>query len=248
MSLLMINIPGDKRDYIINKFISKRIPVFSADRPNDIQLVLMKSDITHIFIGLSSSTVNWFDFLKELRQSEDGQEYKIIVSSDRQDKDYVKELLMLGIVGFIPANLDEEKAYIKLEKVFTASENVNKNRKHFRVSVPEDNVISVNFRLPNSDKFVTGRLTDLSIVALAFRLDIPTDSANLETGRSLDKVQLKVNNKLALVNLKILKTGPVTVGHITDASENTMNILSQFIYHEMIKKFNPGPQMAKVKA
>ena len=240
MSILLVNLASEKRDYIIKKCIANRLDVFSADRTSDIQSILSMKNVEYMVIDLNSVVIDWVDYLKELRTSEDGSKYKVIACSNRQDKDFIKELLLLGIVGFIPANLDAEKVFEKMNKIINLSSKISNERKHFRAVVPPNEQITINFRIPNSDNFVKGRVTDLSIVAIAFRLDDPKEQMHFREGENIDKVQLKMDNKLMLFSMKIIKSGAISIGKITEIQENAFNHISLYIYRSMNSSLNGG--------
>lgn len=233
MSILLVNFSSEKRDFFIKKCIANRLAVYHADRTIEIQMVLTTKEVEYIVIDLNSVVFNWVDYLKELRSSEDGQKYKLIACSNRQDKDFIKELLLLGIVGFIPTNLDADKAFEKMSRIINIASKISSQRQHFRVAVPPQEQITINFRVPNSDNFIKARLTDLSVVALAFRLDDPKESMYFREGDNIEKVQMKMDNRLMLFSMKIIKTGAVSIGKITEMQENALSHISLYIYKAM---------------
>jgi response regulator of citrate/malate metabolism len=235
MNLVTVNLISTKKEYIINKCISHNVEVYTAETPTDIHKILTSKNITHIFIDLMSKNHDWLAFLKELKKSEEGSKYQIIINSNRKEKEFIQQLLYMGIVGFIPSDLGFEATFEKLDKIMKITEKRDIRRKHFRVSVPVEDEILLNFKMPNQDNLIKGRVTDLSIVAIAFKLDTPGDYKNYGEGSVVEKVQLKINKKFSLISIKILKAGPVTVGMFVETSENATNVISQYIFKAMQK-------------
>ena len=238
MTLLMVNIVSSIKDYVVNKCITNNVGVYSGNNTDQVHKYLTTTDVTHIFIDLVSKTVDWMDFLKQLRESEDGNKYQVIVISNRKEREFIQSLLYLGIVGFIPSGLGLEKTFERLDKILKITEKRDPRRKHFRVKIPTEVNFKLNFRLPNQDKLITGSVTDLSIVAIAFKLDTAEDLRIYTEGTTIEKVQLKIRNKFILVTIKILKAGPVTIAGFLNLKENALNSLSQYIFEEMSNAVN----------
>ncbi len=115
------------------------------------------------------------------------------------------------------------------------TQNRDKRRKYFRVSIAKEDDVKINFSIANEDKLITGKVTDISIVAIAFKLDIPDDHHSYKEGETLSKVQLIINKKFVLVNIRILKAGPITVGLLIDTKEQAQCTISRYIYDIMSK-------------
>ena len=233
MNLLLINITESKKDYIVGKCIKNDVGVFSADSGADVHKYLVSKQITHIFIDLVSKTTDWMEFLKQLRETEDGAKYQLIVMSNRKEREFIQALLYLGIVGFIQPDLAQEKTFEKLDSIMKISDKRDKRRMHFRVNITPKDDVRINFKPGKIDKLINARVTDLSIVALAFQLDNPKEYLDFADNDTIDKVQLKINNRFALLTIKILKAGPVTVATIVNPSDNALNLLTQFIFEAM---------------
>ncbi len=245
MDLLLINILSTKRDFIINRCIKNDVAVYNADNALEVHKILSNIDITHIFIDIVSKTVDWLHFLKELKQSEDGSKFQIIVMSNNTEKNFVRSLLYLGIVGFIRSDLNMELTFDRLDKIMQISSKRDKRRKHFRVRIPNQDKVSINFKVPKSDYLITGKVTDISIVALAFELDKHEDHQQISEGVTIGNVQIKINNKFALVNFKIIKANPISVCAFTHLSDNALNLLTNYIFVSMNKVISNDSEQEK---
>jgi response regulator of citrate/malate metabolism len=228
-----MNVTPSKREFIITKCIKNDVGVFTADNTEEAHKFLTSRSITHILVDLGSKASDWLGFLKQLRETEEGFKYQIIIISIRKEREFIQSLLYLGIVGFIAGDLSIEKIYEKLDSLIKISEDRDKRRKHFRVNVTEQDEVKINFKKPNQDKLITGKVTDISIVAAAFQVDDESHVHNFSAGDVIDKVQLKINTRFALVSLKIIKTGPISVGMFLNLSENALNLLTQYIFDAM---------------
>lgn len=242
MDLLLINVSPSKEDYIINKSIKNNVGIYSAQNTAEVHKIITTKEITHLYIDLMSKNIDWLNFLKELRMSEDGHKYQVIVTSNRKERDFIQALLYLGIVGFIPSDIGVEKTFDKLNKILKITQNRDTRRKHFRVSIPKTDDVKVNFKLPKQDKLITGQVTDISIVAMAIRLDTPSDYNSYSAGTTIDKVQLKINNRFALLTIKIIKPGPITIAALPSLSDNALNLLSQYVFEGMKREVMEPPQ------
>ncbi len=238
MNLLLVNISPSKREYIINKCIKNDVAVYKADTTPEVHQALTTVDMTHIFIDIMSKNIDWLEFLKELREAEDGSKYQIIIMSNKTEREFIQSLLYLGIVGFIRSDLNLEQTFERLDKIMKITAKRDKRRKHFRVSIPNKDKVLINFKIPNSDKLITGKVTDISIVAIAFALDKPQDHRELTEGDVIEKVQLKINNKFALATIKIVKANPITVCAFQDLTENALNLLTNYIFISMNNVIN----------
>ncbi len=233
MNLLMINIVDAKQDFIINKCIINNVGVFSASSTDEAHNFLTTRYITHIIIDFTSRTNDLIDFIKLLRESEDGNKYQVIAMSNNKQRDFIQSLLLIGIVGFIPGDTSLDGIFDKLNKIMKITLDRDKRRKHFRVSIAKEDEVKINFSLPNDDTLITGKVTDLSIVAIAFKLDSPNAHSAYKEGQILSKVQLIINKKFVLVNIKIIKAGPISVGLLIDIKEQASNIIAHYIYKIM---------------
>ena len=240
IKLLLINMGETRRDYIIHKCITNGVSVYASDNTTEIHSVLNSQQISHILIDPIGRKTDWLDFLTQIRSSEGGQNYKIIITTAKKDKEFIAQLLKLGIVGFIPSLSTDSAVFDKLDSVVKITAYGKENRKHFRVKV-KAGVSKINFSVPATGKVVSGELTDISIGALALRLDKPEDFQEVAIGKTFDKVQLKINNKFATFSMRILKSGPHTVGSYIDIQDNSLFVISNFIYDEMSKIASSSP-------
>ena len=235
IKLLLINLGESRQDYIIHKCIKNGVTVFASDNTTEIHSILSSQRVTHIMIDPIGRKTDWLEFLSQIRGSEGGVNYKIIITTARKDKEFIARLLKLGIVGFIPSLITDDAVFERLDAIVKISAYGKENRRHFRVKV-KSGISKVNFSVPGSGKVVSGELTDISIVALALRLEKPEDFEDVAVGKVMDKVQLKINNKFATFSMKILKSGPHTVGALTEIQDNSLFVISNFIYEEMLKE------------
>ncbi len=235
MKLLLVNVIGTKREYIISKCISSGIEVFHSDSIDGCHKILSSVDITHLFIDFESRKIDWFEYLKSLRAMEDGNKYQVIVISKSNKKEFVQDLLKLGVIGFVQAMHNAEETYKKLNEIMRIGDKRDPRRKHFRVKIPATEEIKINFKMPNKDKFITGKVTDVSIVAIAFRLNNPVDRYDYAEGQIIEKVQLRIKNKNIMIRMKIIKEGPLTVASFYKVKETILSTISHFVYDRMLK-------------
>lgn len=234
MTILLINVLGTKREYIIKKFLFMGIETYHCETPAEANKILVSKNISHILIDFESRKFNWLKFLKELRETEDGNNYFVVANSSNNEKPFIVELLKLGIKGFIAGNLRAEKTYDKFITLLKLGRVVPEKRKHFRAKVRDSDNVKINFKVKNIDNVITGIVTDLSVAALAFKLDDKRNLHHLSENSVLDKVQIRIKNKFAIMRLRLIKTGDLNVGLLINPSDNLLNILSGYIYDIML--------------
>ncbi len=246
MEILLVNLLDSKKDYLISRFIAQGIKAFHVDTQEQFEDIIGKKDITHIIINFDSKAIDWFDFISRLKNNSSQANYNIIAESVNKKKEFINSLLQIGVIGFIYSSMNKEQTYKKILSVLKKNQRNNERRKHIRIKLKPENNAQVTFRIPNTDVIIKGRVTDLSVVAIAFKIQDKRESMYFKDGDIIEKAQFRFKNKNMLVNLKILKSDILSVAYFFDTNPNVIMNISKIIYDKINEEVKNNGKNEKI--
>ena len=236
MKLLIMDLNETFSEYLINKYISQGIEIYSAKKPNEAFNLIKNKGITHIIINIESRFYDYTTFIDELKKQDAKHQLYIIAQTRRLYKENVASLLERGVSGILPLTGDLDETYEKVKNLVKEQGYIPNRRQYFRMSFQENEKPFIKFPIPNFDKMVTGRINDLSIYAIAFELDNPEETSFIRENEVLDNVQLILEEKRAFTEVVITKMREkIIVARFVkpQKNENFMSFLCHFIYRHL---------------
>ncbi|MDH4129071.1 MAG: hypothetical protein OEV44_09980, partial [Spirochaetota bacterium] len=104
MHLVMIDIPTKLQDLLTLKFLSLGLELYIGENAKAVQDIIEKKGAGYLFVRINQLSSPWLTYLARLRQYKDENDLKIIILSDKTDREFIQTLLLLNVVSLIPGN------------------------------------------------------------------------------------------------------------------------------------------------
>jgi two-component system chemotaxis response regulator CheY len=176
--------------YTLLSFGIKGIP--APTRTVALQIIGSTQDIQGAIVDIDNQEVEGSRLIEEMKGSERSRPIPVIVHTVQASKDTVKKMIEMGVAGYLLKPFHEDGTRVKLAAILEKLSDHDVQRKHIRLKPDPQEMIRVNFRLPNLSSLISGKLIDISIGGLALELFNPPDPAALAPGKRVSKLQFSL--------------------------------------------------------
>jgi len=171
----------------------KGIP--AATRAEAEGILARNPDIQGALVAIDNEDVGGAAFIKALAEGGKSPSCRIIVHTAQADKESVRRMLELGVVGYLLGPFEERSTPVKLRAILDRIAGQNAERKHVRVQPAPDELIRVSFRLPEQPILFAGKVIDISLGGMAVDLFRLPDGGGLEPGTLIERMEMSLLNK-----------------------------------------------------
>jgi len=236
MKVLMVNLLKDMEEQISFQLISKDYFV-NASNDAEVAIDYLKSiDYSIIFIdGEHVENFKVPEFIYRVRSIDPTKKQKIIILSNNTNNSYIRELMLIGIDGFISKQNSTEQIVKKALSILTKiSIKINEKRNHIRVDILKEDTGNFSIRIPNIDKIVMGKVINISMGGALFKLDMDADINYIDEGMSFFNVQIQLNKWLISCDINIIVVRKNLIGvKYTEIRENFQNYIAKYIFNRI---------------
>jgi len=234
MYVILSNLPEKLKDFLVLKFLSFGLDLYLGENPKSVEKLLEEKGPGYIFISLTQLNDPWFNFLAELRQYKDKDYFKLIVLSDRTDRDFVQTLLLLSVTGMIPRLIESEDILKRLQKLIKMKETGHEKRESQRVTPRETDNILVNISIPNSSTILSAKVINVSMGGLALQLNGTGEARWLSNGQIIESAQMRLNGKIGITGLKVAAIKDSFVGvRYVKPTDFFLNLLGKYLVERL---------------
>jgi len=216
--------------------------------------ILLSNGIFNIIINsyedlLKSLENNKFDFImidfdfgdeigfkvaNFLKENEKYSSIYLIGTSFNSQEKFIRDLQKYNLIYYFIKPIQEEIFQEKIEKLISKFKNHLPQRKHIRVTLPEDEIIRVNFKLRKISKRISGKVLDLSLGGLGIELYNFENEEEVKEGNLIEHVIFEVDNKEVDVDAKIVKQKENFIAiSFTHFYKNSYDILYKYIMKQL---------------
>ncbi len=232
----MIDIPEKLKDMLTLKFLSLGLELYVGDTNKNVEEIMGKKGAGFLFLHVNQLSSSWLQFLARIRQYKRVEDYKLLILSDKSDREFIQTLLLLNVTALIPGNLDKNEIYKRVYKIVTSGDVQHEQREFQRVAPRETDEITMNLSVPNSSQIVTGKVINLSIGGVAMQLSNADDSRVLKVGQMVESAQMRLNGKIGVTALKIVAVKEIAIGvRFTHATDHFSNLLGRYLLDRLSK-------------
>ena len=228
MPLILIDPPEDLKNIVAPRVLAMGITVYHAKKKEELENFLNKGS-SHILIRVNQVTNPWLTTLSQIREKKTQKNYKFIVLSNKNDRDFIQALLLLNISAFLPESSNPEIIYGKLQNILKENSEHEK-REHHRFKPKDSDQMSFHFSIPNTTHELSGRVLNISITGVAIECNDQKIFSLLKNGQMISRAQITIRGRLAITGLKILVLQGNVVGAIfTHYTEFFSHLLGNYI-------------------
>jgi DNA-binding response OmpR family regulator len=179
--------------YVLLSFGIRGIP--AASRKEASEALQSEERIDGAIVDIDNKDVDGIELVRELKESEATRRMSVIVHTIQSSKDFVLQMVELGVAGYLLKPFSQDTAKAKLAVIFSKLATHDSQRKHIRVKPDPGELARVSFRLSQPSRLVSGRIIDISLGGIAVELFNPPPLELLPTGTPVARLELALAGK-----------------------------------------------------
>jgi two-component system chemotaxis response regulator CheY len=233
MNCIVLDQSAEIRDslcYILLSLGVKGLP--AASRGEALALVQQDPEVGAAIIDVDNKKVGGLELFRELKADEKTKGICIVLHSGQSAKDFVVEMVELGIVGYLLKPYDAAQATVKLKGIVQRLVPPQKEkRQHIRIAPEPDELLRLHFRLVGQSNLISGRIRNISMGGVAVELFNPSDAELMRPGIKIPKLEFTINAKQLSVSAAVvlIKERVLAVRFLSLSSEDKAN-LARYIF------------------
>ncbi len=233
MTYLVVEASSNVREslcYVLLSFGIKGLPV--SNRQAALSTLQENSEIEGAIIDIDSKEVKGIELIKELREDDNTRAIKIIIHTVQSNKDFVIQMVELGVVGYLLKPYNEEDVFPKLKNIFAKIQSHNAQRKHIRVKPDPEELLRLHFRLPAHPNLISGKILDISVGGAAVEIfNLPEAEGLLKPGIKIPQVQFTLSSRqFSPSGRVILVKGKLLALRFEDLSTGEKTSLARYVF------------------
>ncbi len=239
IEIVMVKTNNDINEAIATKLLPKGFYLYSTNEMEQVKYYLRNKKVDFILIDVDHIINELDSTINSFRELSGNTKFKIIVFSDKKDRNFLLRIQKLGAAGLLLKSTNTEQVLIKLQGILARlGVKLNEKRKQISIKIDASNMFKVNIKL--SEKLnISGMITELSMNGLTF---IPE---NKEIVKSLDLPYKSSDIQINLKGKYILTDGAIeiddndnTIIKFISLKEKFSKILALAVFDKM-SSFNP---------
>lgn len=230
----MADIQAKLKDYLTLKFLSQGIDIYVGTDQKKVEDILEKKGPGFIFVNINQMNSPWLQMLARLRQYKSEDDYKLVILSDKTDRDFIQCLLLLNVTVLIPEKLENEDIYSRLNKLLNNGDVQNEKRQFQRITPRPNDDITINLSVPNTSIIISAKIINISIGGVALELNDKSEAHWLEVGQTIESAQLRLNSKIGMTGLKIVALKEnIAGGRFVRPTDYFFNLIGRYLLERM---------------
>jgi len=179
--------------YSLLSFGIKGLPVPS--RGEALSAVKAESGIEGAIVDIDNKDVEGIQLINDLKGAENTRRIAVIVHTIQSRKEFVRQMVEIGVAGYLLKPFSPEATKEKLEAILAKLSTHNASRKHIRVSPDPDELTRVSFRISGIRQLLTGRIVDISLGGIAVDLFNPPPENPFTEGIPIPRLEFTLDGK-----------------------------------------------------
>ncbi len=240
MRLLVYDSSQQVREGFIITLLSSGYEVVVIKDKRELLTSLAKKPFSLAIIEVDETDKEMLQLIKILRSDEKYENIKIIVHILDPSKQFVIDMLKLGIVGYLLKPFNEKEIVQRLHTILEKANVDMPQRKHVRVKPAPTEVITVAFRSPVTHKIVSGKATDISVGGVAFTLTSTVEDSEIQIRQIVNNFQMQIGSaRVSSSALVTAKKGSACAVLFHKISDFDLNVLCKYIYERLTNTILP---------
>lgn len=235
----MLNIISSLKDYLISKLISSGVEVYEAKNNDNAKGIISKIPINVILVDVDSKSINFLEFMKEIRSIEGGERIRSIILLKMIDKGVITKYIQYGLIGFLPKNLELEEYGKKIIKFIDSHLYTNERRQNVRIIPDEEDKVLISLPITGkTNEKLDSEVIDLSIQGVAFKFSNPDYKNYYRLNQELNQAELHIGGRRYLTEIKLVRVGDISVAIYITPKETFINSIAKFIFEKLKEQYN----------
>ncbi len=237
MDILTICLKSDICDLVVMKNIPAGNAVYNTCDAEEAKSFLKDKNIKLVIADTDESNFDVPTFIKRIKEIDKKNKYKIVVISGQSDQNFIKDMLNLGIVGFISKKVSiSDMAKRLLAIISKLNFQIQDERRFIRVTPAENETLTINFNSPRSEVLINGKILNISMGGAAFIIDNKDYASLFVANDKIERIQIKINQKLLLTDgIIVFKKDDFSALKFQNVKPQVQNFLAKYIFQRMQK-------------
>ncbi len=246
MRLLVYDKSSFVRDSFIISLLPKGFEVITVKEKKDILTTCAKLPFNVAVIEVSPDDEETMFIIKTFNTDEAYSNISVIVNVLDPTKEFMLELLKIGVAGYLIKPFNDKDLYERLSNILTNAKIDISKLKMVNI-MPEDNDnVDIKFRSSITNKVVKVTILELSAVSVKFKFQ-ESVSSEIQLKQLIDNVQIQIGSSRvvtpAFVTCKKDDIATVTFHNITPFD---LNKVCKYVYDANLRKyFGKDTEIAK---
>lgn len=234
MRLLIYDSSPQVREGFMISLLSAGYDLMVIKDKRELLLALSKKPFSLAIIEVEETDVEMLQLIKILRTDPKYEFLKVIVHVLNPSKQFVIDMLKLGVVGYLLKPFSEKEIVNRLKNILEKANIDMPQRLHVRVKPLDSEPISVAFRSPITHKVISGKVSDISIGGVAFVLNSSVDENEIQIKQIINNLQIQIGSiRISISALVTAKKGNVCALLFHKISDFDLNVLCKYIYERL---------------
>lgn len=235
MRVLVLDFSTQVREGFITALLPAGFEVTAIKDKKDLIPTLSKKQYEVAVLEVNEQDKEIIQMLRILRTNEAFKNLKIIVHVASPSKQFIIEMIKLGIIGTLLKPFSDRGILQRFQHILQkANIQLNEQRRHVRVKPGEKDKITVTFRSPVTHKVISGNVVDISAGGVAFELFGAVNDDEVKVRQFINNFQIQINRSLASTPaLVIARRNKLVAVQYYKIQEYDLNILCKYIYDRL---------------
>lgn len=235
MRILILDSNSQIRDGFIMNLIPAGYEVVTIKENKEILTTLAKKPFNIAIIEVYEEDLTTIQIIKIMRTDKRYENIKIIVHVLNPSKQFVIDMIKLGIVGYLLKPFNEKEIVQRLSLILERACVDMPERKYVRVKpLPTEN-ISIAFRSPVTHKVISGKATDISASGLAFNITSEVSDEEVQIKQVINNFQVQIgSSRTSMTAVVIVRKGTACTVLFKKISDFDLNTLCRYIYERLV--------------
>jgi CheY-like chemotaxis protein len=188
-----------------------------------------------VILDIDNKELEGFELARDLRQNPETRHIKVVVQTFQSSREFVVQLVELGVHGYLLRPFDREQATKRLKSIVVAPEAGQKDkRQHIRVTPDPEEMLRLSFKPPGGSGRVTGKVRNISMGGVAVEiLKLPADT-RLAPGVHLSRLDFVLGSTALSPSADVVLFREKLVAlRFGSFSEIEKNALARYIYRRL---------------
>ncbi len=234
MNLLLIGIDNNLKNILVSSLLPKGYPVYYSDYDKEsIKNIIQKKEINVVFIDTDKKggLIEQLELIKIIRQMQ----VALIAYTEHVEEGEVKILIEHGVTAYIEKTEKTGNDIKRLIEIIFKNVPQKEKRKAVRVKVGQEDEVTVDFSIPNSNKVVRGDVLEISYLGLFFKVGNLYDTSSLKIGDVVSRLTIFINSKRAITDVQIvIIKGDFVGAKFLSHDDALKNLLIRYIHDKMM--------------
>ena len=237
MRLLVYDKSSFVRDSFIISLLPKGFEVITVKEKKDILTTCAKLPFNVAVIEVSPDDEEAMFIIKTFKTDEAYSNISVIVNVLDPTKEFMLELLKIGVAGYLIKPFNDKDLYDRLSGILTNAKIDMSKTKMVNVVPEEDDNVDIKFRSNITNKVVKATILEFSSVSVKFKFPENLNS-EIQLKQFIDNFQIQIgSSRLVTPALVTCKKDDIATVMFHNMTPFDLNKICKYVYEANLRKY-----------